>query len=61
MIFHNLFDSLRHGPLLVLMEGIFVYGLFAVGSWVMEMAIHARHHQVAPSRKPVREAARHIR
>jgi hypothetical protein len=61
MVFHNLFDSLQHTPLLVLMEGIFVYGLFAVGSWVMEMAIHARRHPIAPARKPVREAARHIR
>ena len=61
IVFHNLFDSLRHNPLLVLMEGIFVYGLLAVGSWVMEMAIHARHHPIAPARKPVREAARHIR
>ena len=61
MVFHNLFDSLRHSPLLVLMEGIFLYGLFAVGSWVMGMAIHARHHSIAPARKPVREAARHIR
>lgn len=61
MVFRNLFDSLRHSPLLVLMEGIFVYGLFAVGSWVMGMALHARHHPIAPTRKPVREAARHIR
>ncbi|HEY6442288.1 MAG TPA: hypothetical protein VIY66_02995 [Candidatus Acidoferrales bacterium] len=61
MVFHNLFDSLQHSPLLVLMEGIFVYGLFAVGSWVMEMAIHARRHPIAPARKPAREAARHIR
>ena len=61
MVFHNLFDSLRHSPLLVLMEGIFVYGLFAVGSWVMEMVLHARHHSIAPARKPVREATRHIR
>lgn len=61
MVFRNLFDSLRHSPLLVLMEGIFLYGLFAVGSWVMEMALHARHHSIAPTRKPVREAARHIR
>ncbi|HEY6904868.1 MAG TPA: hypothetical protein VI216_11215 [Candidatus Acidoferrales bacterium] len=60
MIFRNLFDSLRHNPLLVLMEGIFLYGLFAVGSWVMEMALHARHHPIAPARKSVREAARHI-
>ena len=61
MVFHNLIDSLRHSPLSVLMEGIFAYGLFAVGSWVMEMAIHTRHHPIAPARKPVREAARHIR
>jgi hypothetical protein len=61
IVFHNLFDSLQHSPLLVLMEGIFVYGLFAVGSWVTEMAIHARHHPITPARKPVREAARHIR
>lgn len=61
MVFHNLFDSLQHSPLLVLMEGIFMYGLFAVGSWVAGMAIQARHHPIAPARKPVREAARHIR
>ncbi len=61
MVFHNLFDSLQHSPLSVLMEGIFVYGLFAAGSWVTEMAIHARRHAIAPARKPVRDAVRHIR
>lgn len=60
MVFHNLFDSLQHSPLLVLMEGIFVYGLFAVGSWVMEMILHARHHSIQPARKPAREGARHL-
>ncbi len=61
IVFHNLFDSLRHSPLSVLMEGIFVYGLFAVASWVMEMALHARHHSIEPAHKHAREAARHLR
>ncbi len=61
VVFQSLFDSLRHTPLSVLMEGIFVYGIFAVGSWVMEMILHARRHPIAPARKPAREAARHLR
>jgi hypothetical protein len=61
MVFHNLFDSLRHTPLSVLMEGMLLYGLCAVGSWVVEMIVHARRHSIEPARKPVREAARHIR
>jgi hypothetical protein len=53
MVFFNLYDSLQHGPLLILMEGLFVYGLFAAGSWVMEMVLHARHHTIEPARKRV--------
>jgi hypothetical protein len=53
MVFRNLFDSLQHSPLLVLMEGLFVYGLFAAGSWVTEMILHARHHSIEPARKRV--------
>jgi hypothetical protein len=61
VVFRNLFDSLRHTPLLVLMEGMVLYGICAVGSWVVEMIVHARRHSIEPARKPVREAARHIR
>lgn len=59
--FHDLFQVLRT-PLQVLAEGMVVYGIFAVGSWVCGMLLHARNHPVAPGRKAAsREAARHNR
>ncbi len=61
MVFENLFDSLRHTPLMVLCEGAVVYGVCSVVSWVAGMCIQARHHRIAPSRKAASEAARHVR
>jgi hypothetical protein len=61
MVFVNLFDSIRHTPLMVLCEGAVVYGVCSVASWVAGMCIHARHHRIAPSRKAASQAARHTR
>jgi hypothetical protein len=61
MVFQNLFDAIRHTPLMVLCEGAVVYGVCAVVSWVAGMCIQARHHPIAPSRKAASEAARHAR
>jgi hypothetical protein len=59
--FHDLFQVLRT-PLQILAEGMVVYGIFAVGSWVCGMLLHARNHPVAPGRNAAaREAARHNR
>jgi hypothetical protein len=48
MVFHNLFDSVRHTPFLALLEGAVVYGVVAVGSWVGGMLIQVRRHPIAP-------------
>jgi hypothetical protein len=48
--FRDLFDVLRT-PFQVLVEGAVVYGVFAGGSWVVEMILHARRHPIAPGRK----------
>src|SRR5579863_3732548 len=37
MVFHNLFESTRHDPFVAMVEGAVVYGLCAVGAWVMDM------------------------
>jgi hypothetical protein len=58
--FMDLFQVLRT-PFQALVEGAVVYGIFAVGSWVCGMLIHARRHPVAPRRKTASEAARHSR
>ncbi len=58
--FRDLFQVLRT-PFQALVEGAVVYGIFAVGSWVCGMLIHARRHPVAPRRKAASEAARHSR
>lgn len=58
--FRDLFQVLRT-PLQALVEGAVVYGIFAVGSWVCGMLLHARHHPVAPRRKTASEVARHSR
>ena len=50
MYFPNLFQVLRT-PFQVLIEGAIFYGVCAVGSWVGEMALHARHHTIAPRRR----------
>ena len=51
MVFHNLFESLRHSPGFALIDGIVVYGICAAGSWVGGMIVHARRHPIAPGRK----------
>lgn len=61
LYFDRLFDALHHGPFLVLVEGAVLYGVFAVGSWVVEMIVHACRHSIAPERRAARAAARHAR
>jgi hypothetical protein len=58
--FPDLFQVLRT-PFQALVEGAVVYGLFAVGSWVGGMLLHARSHTLTPRRKAASEAARHSR
>jgi hypothetical protein len=59
--FRDLFQVLRT-PLQALAEGTVVYGIFAAGSWVCGMLLHARNHPVAPARSSgAREASRHNR
>jgi hypothetical protein len=50
MYFPNLFQILRT-PFQALIEGAIIYGVCAVGSWVGEMALHARRHTIAPRRR----------
>lgn len=50
MFFRNLFQILRT-PFQALIEGAVIYGVCAVGSWVGEMALHARRHPIAPRRR----------
>lgn len=50
MYFPNLFQVLRT-PFQLLIEGAIFYGVCSVGSWVGEMALHARHHAIAPRRR----------
>lgn len=59
MVFRDLFASLQHDPFLALIEGAVVYGLCAVGFWVVEMIIHARRHPIGPGRKPASHTAHH--
>ncbi len=58
--FRDLFQVLRT-PLQALVEGTVVYGIFAVGSWVCGMLLHARRYPVAPRRKTASGVARHSR
>jgi hypothetical protein len=60
LYFRNLFQVLRT-PFEALIEGTIVYGIFAVGSWVVGMILHARRHRMAPVRRPVPDATHHIR
>jgi hypothetical protein len=60
-VFQNLFDSVRHTPLIALSEGAVVYGVLSVLFWVGGMVLHARSHRIAPSRKAASETARHSR
>lgn len=57
--FQNLFESLRHTPFVVLIEGAVVYGVFAVGSWVGAMVLHARTHPILPRRRRTDDVAPH--
>jgi hypothetical protein len=59
MFFRNLFQVLRT-PFQALVEGAIVYGVFAVGSWVGAMILHARTHPIFPRRRRTdREAPHH--
>jgi hypothetical protein len=58
--FRDLFTVLRT-PLQALAEGTVVYGIFAVGSWVCGMLLHAFNHPLAPGRKSAAREARHNR
>jgi hypothetical protein len=48
--FHSLFQAVRT-PFVLMVEGMVVYGVCAVGSWVVEMALHARTHPITPRRR----------
>jgi uncharacterized membrane protein YvlD (DUF360 family) len=58
MLFRNLFQILRT-PFQAFIEGAVVYGVFAVGSWVGAMVLHARHHAITPRRRHDDPAAHH--
>jgi hypothetical protein len=58
MFFRNLFQILRT-PFQAFIEGAVVYGVFAVGSWVGAMVLHARHHAITPRRRHDDPAAHH--
>jgi hypothetical protein len=51
LYFRNLFDVLQRTPFQALVEGALVYGVFAGGSWVVEMLFHARRHPILPGRR----------
>jgi hypothetical protein len=57
--FQNLFESLRHTPFAVLVEGAVVYGVCAVGSWVGAMILHARRHSISHGRRRTDDTAPH--
>jgi hypothetical protein len=58
LFFWNLFQVLRT-PFELLVEGAVVYGVFAVGSWVGAMILHARSHPIAPRRRRADHVAHH--
>ena len=58
MLFRNLFQILRT-PFQAFIEGAVIYGVFAVGSWVGAMILHARHHAIKPRRRNHDPAAHH--
>ena len=58
MFFRNLLQILRT-PFQAFIEGAVVYGVFAVGSWVGAMVLHARHHAITPRRRHDDPAAHH--
>ena len=61
VVFQNLFDSVRHTPLMAFSEGAVVYGVSSVLSWVAGMVFHARRHPIAPGRKAASGTPRHSR
>jgi hypothetical protein len=50
MFYQNLFQVLRR-PFEALIEGGIVYGVAAVGAWVIGMFLQARHIPIAPRRR----------
>jgi phosphotransferase system glucose/maltose/N-acetylglucosamine-specific IIC component len=50
MVFHDLFQVLRP-PFELLIEGMIVYGVLAVASWVARMISHARREPIQPRRR----------
>jgi len=50
--FRDLFEALQHTPFETLVEGAVVYGICAVGSWVIDMVHEARRHPIVSRRKP---------
>src|SRR5579863_5490050 len=50
MMFHDLFQALR-APFELLVEGIIVYGVLAVASWVVRMLSSARREPIQPRRR----------
>lgn len=60
LYFERLFDAVHRSPIVVLVEGAVLYGVWAVGSWVVEMIIHACRYSIAPDRRAAR-AARYSR
>jgi uncharacterized membrane protein len=58
VFFRNLFQVLRT-PFEALLEGAVVYGVFAVGSWVGAMVLHARTHPIVPRRRRTDREAQH--
>jgi uncharacterized membrane protein len=58
LFFRNLFQVLRT-PFELLVEGAVVYGVFAVGSWVGAMILHARSHPISPRRRRTDHVAHH--
>jgi hypothetical protein len=61
LYFDRLFQALHRGPIVVFVEGAVLYGVAAVGSWVVEMIVHACRYSIAPVRRTARAAARHAR
>jgi hypothetical protein len=50
IFYQNLFQVLR-SPFEALIEGAIVYGVAAVGAWVIGMALEARQRPLAPRRR----------
>ena len=50
MFYQNLFQVLRH-PFEAFIEGTIVYGVAAIGAWVIGMCLVARQHPIAPRRR----------